>query len=98
MEKEMIKWVIDNLKPPYYDKMIGAQVTHFASLIPIGERIDEDIKSKKNVDPKALISMIEHQVEKAIRHKGKKVNVHMVNNRSTLSATCLASPGVSSRI
>jgi len=32
MEDEMIKWFIDNLKPPYHEKMISAQVTHFASL------------------------------------------------------------------
>ena len=59
MEDEMIKWFIDNLKPPYYKKMISAQVTHFPSLIPIGERIDEGIGSKKIVDPEALNSMIE---------------------------------------
>ena len=40
MENEMIKWFIDNLKPPYYVKMISPQVTHFTSLIPIGECID----------------------------------------------------------
>ena len=59
MEEEMIKWFINNVKPPYYEKMINAQVTHFASLIPIGECIDEGIRSKKIVDPKALSSMIE---------------------------------------
>jgi len=32
MENEMIKWLIDNLKPLYYKKMIITQVTHFASL------------------------------------------------------------------
>jgi len=57
MEDEMIKWFIDNLKPPYYEKMISAQVTHFASLIPIGEH--EGIKSKKIVNLEALNSMIE---------------------------------------
>ena len=46
----MIMWFIDNLKPSYYKKMISAQVTHFASLIPIGEHIDEGIRSKKIVD------------------------------------------------
>ena len=37
MENEVIKWFIDNLEPPYYEKMISTQVTHFASLIPIGK-------------------------------------------------------------
>ena len=40
----MSKWFIDNLKPPYYEKMINNQVNHFASLIPIGKCIDEGIK------------------------------------------------------
>ncbi|KAK9996828.1 hypothetical protein SO802_021514 [Lithocarpus litseifolius] len=44
MENEMIKWFIDNLKSPYYEQMISTQVSHFASLIPIRERIDEGIK------------------------------------------------------
>ena len=47
MEDKMIKWFIDNLKPPYYEKMISAQVTHFASLILIGERIDEVLGARK---------------------------------------------------
>ena len=59
MEDEMINWFIDNLKPPYYKKMICAQVTHFASLIPIGDHIDEGIRSKKIVDLETLNSMIE---------------------------------------
>ena len=59
MEDEIIKWFIDNLKPLYYKKMISAQVTHFVSLIPIEEHIDEGIKSKKIVDLGALNSMIE---------------------------------------
>ena len=68
MKEEMIKWFIDNLKPSYYEKMISAQVTHFASLIPIGEHIDKGIRSKKIFDPKALSSMIEQQVKKATSH------------------------------
>ena len=75
----MIKWFIDNLKPPYYKKMISAQVTHFASLILIGKRIDVGIRSKKIVDLEALNSMIEQQVEKATDHKGKETDVHMID-------------------
>ena len=47
MEDKMIKWFIDNLKPPYYEKMISAQVTHFASLILIGEHIDKVLGARK---------------------------------------------------
>ena len=79
MKNEMIKWFIDNLKPPYYEKMISAQVTHFAGLIPIGERIDEGINSKKIVDPEALNSMIEQQVKKATGREGKEDDVHMID-------------------
>ena len=79
MEDEMIKWFIDSLKPLYYEKMISAQVIHFASLIPIEERIDEGIRSKKIIDPVALSSMIEQQVKKVTGHKGKDADIHMVN-------------------
>ena len=75
----MIRWFIDNLKPPYYEKMISAQVIHFASLIPIGVHIDEGIRSKKIVDPKALNSMIEKHLKKETGHKGKEADVHMID-------------------
>ena len=78
----MIKWFIDNLKPPYYEKMISTQVTHFASLIPIREHIDEGIRSKKIMDPKSLISIIKQQVKKMSGRKVKEANVHMVDNAS----------------
>ena len=78
MEEEMIKWFIDNLKPSYYEKMVSAQVTHFASLIPIRERIDEGIRSKKIVDLEALNSIIEQQVKKATGRKGKEADVHII--------------------
>ena len=78
-EDEMIKWFIDNLEPPYYEKIINAQVTHFASLILIGEDIDVGIRSKKIVDPEAMNSMIEQQVKKAIGHKRKEGDVYMID-------------------
>ena len=74
----MIKWFINNLKPPYYEK-ISVQVTHFTSQIPIGKRIDEGIRSKKIVDPEALNSMIEQLVKKATSCKGKEADVHMID-------------------
>ena len=82
MENEMIKWFIDNLKPPYYEKMISTQVTHFASLIPIGERIDKGIRNKKIMDLESLSSMVEQQVKKMTIRKTKKVDVHMNENAS----------------
>ena len=78
----MIKWFIDNLKPPYYEKMISTQVTHFASLIPIGDRIDEGSRSKKIMDVESLSSMVEQHVKRITSHKTKEANVHMVDNAS----------------
>ena len=82
MENGMIKWFIDNFKPPYYEKMIRTQVTHFASLIPIRERIDEGISNKKIMDVESLSSMVEQQVKKMTGHKTKEADVHMVDNAS----------------
>ena len=81
-ENEMIKWFIDDIKPPYYKKMINTQVTHFVSLIPIGKRIDEGIRSKKNMDVESLSSMIEKQVKRMTSCKTKEANVHMVDDAS----------------
>ena len=50
-EEEMFKWFLDNLKPPYYEKMI--------SLIPIRERAEEGILSKKIIDLTILYSLME---------------------------------------
>ena len=82
MENEMTKWFIDNLKSPYYEKMISTQVTHFTSLIPIGENINEGIRSKKIMNAKSLSSMVKQQVKKMTGRKTKEANVHMVNNAS----------------
>ena len=76
----MIKWFIDNLKPPYYEKMISTQVTHFASLIPIGERIDKGIKSKKIMHTESLSSMVEKQVKRMTGRKTMEADVYMVDN------------------
>ena len=77
MEYKMIKWFIDNLKPPYYEKIISAQVTRFPRLIPIGERIDEGIKTKKIVDPTILYSLMEQQLKRSDA-KVEEGDVHMV--------------------
>ena len=82
MENEMIKWFIDNLKPLYYEKMISTQVTHFTCLIPVRERIDEGIRSKKIMDAETLSSMVEQQVKRTIGCRTKEAGVHMVDNTS----------------
>ena len=60
--------------------MISTQVTHSVSLIPIRERIDEGIRSKKIMDPKSLNSMVEQQVKKMTSRKAKEAYLHIVDN------------------
>ena len=60
--------------------MISTQVTHFTSLILIGENINEGIRSKKIMNAESLSSMVKQQVKKMIGCKTKEANVHMVNN------------------
>ena len=57
--------------------MISAQVTCCTSLIPIGEHVDEGIKTKKIVDPTILYSLMEQQLKKSDA-KVKEGDVHMV--------------------
>ena len=49
-EKKMIKIFVDTLKNPYFDWMIGLQLQFFVDLIPVGERIEDAVKTKKIVD------------------------------------------------
>ena len=60
----------------------STSITHFASLIPIKERIDEGIRSKKIMDVESLSSMVEQQVKRMTGRKTKETNVHMVDNAS----------------
>uniref|UniRef100_A0A2N9I3K7 Retrotransposon gag domain-containing protein n=1 Tax=Fagus sylvatica TaxID=28930 RepID=A0A2N9I3K7_FAGSY len=48
-EREMIKIFVDTLKNPYFDRMIGLQMQFFVDLIPVGERIEDALKTKKIV-------------------------------------------------
>jgi len=77
MENEMIKWFINNLKPPYYEKTISTQVTHFTSRIPNVERLNERIKTKKIIDPTILYSLMEQQL-KGSDAKVEEGDVHML--------------------
>ena len=68
MENEMTKWFIDNLKPPYYEKMTKC--------------IDKGIRSKKIMDVESLSSMIKQQVKRMTSRKTKEADVYMVDNAS----------------
>uniref|UniRef100_A0A2N9HNV9 Retrotransposon gag domain-containing protein n=1 Tax=Fagus sylvatica TaxID=28930 RepID=A0A2N9HNV9_FAGSY len=65
-EREMIKIFVDTLKNPYFDRMMGLQMQFFVDLIPVGERIEDALKTKKIVDMTALMAL----AEQASRQEG----------------------------
>jgi hypothetical protein len=76
-EKEMIKIFVDTLKNPYFDRMIGLQLQFFVNLIPVGERIEDAVKTKKIVDMSALLALAEQAAKKAPTKK-KEGDVKML--------------------
>ena len=76
-EREMIKIFIDTLKNPYFDQMIGLQMQFFVDLIPVGERIEDAMKTKKIVDMTALMALAEQDAKKAPTKK-KEGDVQMI--------------------
>jgi hypothetical protein len=65
-EKEMIKIFVNTLKNPYFDRTIGLQLQFFVDLIPVGERIEDVVKTKKIVDMSALMVLAEQTAKKAL--------------------------------
>uniref|UniRef100_A0A2N9GCF7 Reverse transcriptase domain-containing protein n=1 Tax=Fagus sylvatica TaxID=28930 RepID=A0A2N9GCF7_FAGSY len=63
-EREMIKIFVDTLKNPYFDRMMGLQMQFFVDLIPVGERIEDALKTKKIVDMTALMALAEQAAKK----------------------------------
>jgi hypothetical protein len=76
-EREMIKIFVDTLKNPYFDRMIGLQMQFFVDLIPVGERIEDALKTKKIVDMTALMALAEQATKKAPMKK-KEGDVQMI--------------------
>uniref|UniRef100_A0A2N9J6F4 Reverse transcriptase domain-containing protein n=1 Tax=Fagus sylvatica TaxID=28930 RepID=A0A2N9J6F4_FAGSY len=64
-EREMIKIFVDTLKNPYFDRMMGLQMQFFVDLIPVGDRIEDALKTKKIVDMTALMALAEQAAKKA---------------------------------
>ena len=81
-EKEMMKIFLDTLKNLYFDRMLGLQLQFFTNLIPIGERVEDAVKSKKIVDTSALLALAEQAAKKTTTKK-KEGEVKMIsrNNR-----------------
>uniref|UniRef100_A0A2N9GQ01 Reverse transcriptase domain-containing protein n=1 Tax=Fagus sylvatica TaxID=28930 RepID=A0A2N9GQ01_FAGSY len=80
-EREMIKIFVDTLKNPYFDRMIGLQMQFFVDLIPVGERIEDAVKTKKIVDMTALMALAEQAAKKAPTKK-KEGDVQMIGRNS----------------
>jgi hypothetical protein len=70
-EKEMIKIFIDTLNNPYFDRMIGLQLQFFVDLIPVGERIEDAVKTKKIVDMPAIMALVEQIAKRTLVEKNK---------------------------
>jgi hypothetical protein len=80
-EREMIKIFVDTLKNPYFDRMIGLQMQFFVDLIPVGERIEDAVKTKKIVDMTALMALAEQAAKKAPTKK-KEGDVQMIGRNN----------------
>jgi hypothetical protein len=81
-EKEMIKIFVDTLKNPYFNRMIRLQLQFFIDLIPVGERIEDTIKTKKIVDMSALMSLVEQTTKRTpVEKKEGEVQMIAKNNR-----------------
>ena len=66
-----------SIKNPYFDRMIGLQLQFFVDLIPMGERIEDAVKTKKIVDMTALMALAEQAAKKAPTKK-KEGDVQMI--------------------
>uniref|UniRef100_A0A2N9GTJ6 Reverse transcriptase/retrotransposon-derived protein RNase H-like domain-containing protein n=1 Tax=Fagus sylvatica TaxID=28930 RepID=A0A2N9GTJ6_FAGSY len=77
-EREMIKIFVDTLKNPYFDRMMGLQMQFFVDLIPVGERIEDALKTKKIVDMTALMALAEQGRQERLQQRGRKEDVQMI--------------------
>jgi hypothetical protein len=80
-EREMIKIFVDTLKNPYFDRMMGLQMQFFVDLIPVGDRIEDALKTKKIVDMTALMALAEQAAKKAPT-KRKEEDVQMIGRNN----------------
>jgi hypothetical protein len=80
-EREIIKIFVDTLKNPYFDRMMGLQMQFFVDLIPVGDRIEDALKTKKIVDMTALMALAEQAAKKAPT-KRKEGDVQMIGRNN----------------
>jgi hypothetical protein len=67
----MIKIFVDTLKNPYFDRMIGLQSQFFVDLIPVGERIEDAVKTKKIVNMPVLMTLVEQIAKRTLMEKNE---------------------------
>lgn len=47
LEKELVDIFMDNLQSSYFERMIGSASSDFSYLVAVGERIENELKSRK---------------------------------------------------
>uniref|UniRef100_A0A2N9F1L3 Uncharacterized protein n=1 Tax=Fagus sylvatica TaxID=28930 RepID=A0A2N9F1L3_FAGSY len=95
-EREMIKIFVDTLKNPYFDRMIGLQMQFFVDLIPVGERIEDALKTKKIVDMTALMALAE-QGRQESSDKGRRKEMPIQAPAPTQAPAPVPTPQVPAR-
>ncbi|KAF8398260.1 hypothetical protein HHK36_017187 [Tetracentron sinense] len=60
-ETEMVSTFISTLKQPYYGYLLGYYASNFATIVHIGDGIDDEIKTGKLADYEYLHNMFEQQ-------------------------------------
>ena len=67
----MIKIFVDTLKNPYFNRIVGLQLQFLMDLIPIEERIEDAVKTKRMVDMPALMALVEQIAKRTLVEKNE---------------------------
>ena len=67
----MIKIFVDILKNPYFDRIVGLQLQFLMDLIPVKERIEDAVKTKRTVDMPALMVLVEQIAKRTLVEKNE---------------------------
>ena len=67
----MIKIFVDTLKNPYFNRIVGLQLQFLVDLIPIEERIEDAVMTKRMVDMPALMALVEQIAKRTLVEKNE---------------------------
>ena len=67
----MIKIFVDTLKNPYFNRIVGLQLQFLVDLIPIEERNEDAVKTKRMVDMPALMALVEQIAKRTLVEKNE---------------------------